>query len=96
MSIKMLTVVTTVGLMLAATVTHAHSASEHKKKKAEKPKCEAINNMDHSKMDMNDPIMQAMMKQCMGTDNKGSGSHSSEHKPDGHKGTDHNESKPKS
>ena len=55
--------------------------------------------MDHSKMDMNDPIMQAMMKQCMGNqshgDNHGKGhhgmknekmeeSHGSEHKKGGH------------
>ena len=43
---------------------HAHDPSEHKTKR-EKPKCEAMKNMDHSKMDANDPIMMAMMKKCM-------------------------------
>ena len=43
----------------------------HKKENAEKPKCEAMKNMDHSKMDMNDPITQAMMKQCMASDHHG-------------------------
>lgn len=42
----------------------AHAPSEHMKK-AEKPKCEAMKDMDHSKMDMKDPIMMAMMKKCM-------------------------------
>lgn len=36
-------------------------------KNAEKPDCAVMDNMDHSKMDMNDPVMQAMMKQCMST-----------------------------
>ena len=43
---------------------HAHDPSEHKTKR-EKPKCEAMKNMDHLKMDANDPIMMAMMKKCM-------------------------------
>lgn len=42
----------------------AHDPKEHMKE-AEKPDCAAMKNMDHSKMDMNDPVMQAMMKQCM-------------------------------
>jgi hypothetical protein len=55
---------------------YAHDASMHKKDNVEKPKCEAMNGMDHSKMDVNDPIMQAMMKQCM----------SEKHGDDTHKG----------
>jgi uncharacterized protein involved in copper resistance len=43
----------------------AHDPKEHMDN-AEKPDCAAMENMDHSKMDMNDPVMQAMMKQCMG------------------------------
>ena len=43
----------------------AHDPSEHMKK-GEKPKCESMKNMDHSKMDANDPIMMAMIKKCMG------------------------------
>jgi hypothetical protein len=42
---------------------HAHDPSLHKEK-MEKPKCEAIKNIDHSKMDENDPVMLAMMKKC--------------------------------
>ena len=42
----------------------AHDPKEHMKD-AEKPDCAAMKNMDHSKMDMSDPMMQAMMKQCM-------------------------------
>jgi|AntAceMinimDraft_1070359.scaffolds.fasta_scaffold236246_1 hypothetical protein len=57
--------------IFTASAVNAHSPELHKKKNAEKPKCEAMNNMDHSTMDMNDPIMQAMMKQCMGSDNQG-------------------------
>jgi hypothetical protein len=68
MFINTLKIVTTVSLMLAVTVTHAHDASKHQKKNAEKPNCEAMQNMDPSKMDSNDPIMQAMMKQCIDTD----------------------------
>ena len=52
--------------MLAFTLSaQAHDPKEHMKN-AEKPDCAAMENMDHSKMDMNDPVMQAMMKQCMG------------------------------
>ncbi|HNP34362.1 MAG TPA: hypothetical protein PKK10_00805 [Woeseiaceae bacterium] len=42
----------------------AHDPKEHMKD-AENPDCSAMKNMDHSKMDMDDPVMQAMMKQCM-------------------------------
>lgn len=41
----------------------AHDPKEHMKD-AEDPNCAAMKNMDHSKMDMNDPVQQAMMKQC--------------------------------
>lgn len=78
MFINILKIVTTVSLMFAVTVTYAHDASMHKKKNAEKPKCEAMQNMDHSKMDSNDPIMQAMMKQCMDTDHNKAENHSIE------------------
>tara|TARA_R110001599_G_scaffold351965_2_gene585343 strand:+ start:3299 stop:3511 length:213 start_codon:yes stop_codon:yes gene_type:complete len=32
---------------------------------AEQPDCPAMKNMDQSKMDMNDPVTQAMMQKCM-------------------------------
>ncbi len=43
---------------------HAHDPKEHMQN-AEKPDCTAMEKMDHSDMDMNDPVMQAMMKKCM-------------------------------
>jgi cytochrome bd-type quinol oxidase subunit 1 len=47
-------------IMLAAHTSYAHDPSEHMKEN-EQPKCAA---MDHSKMDMKDPVAQAMIKQC--------------------------------
>jgi len=55
-----------IGTLVLMSNAYAHDASMHKKSNAEKPKCESMNNIDHSKMDKNDPIMQAMMQQCMG------------------------------
>ena len=43
-----------------ASTTLAHDPSEHMTKN-EEPKCAG---MDHSKMDMTDPVAQAMMEQC--------------------------------
>jgi len=54
-------VFSTLGIAFSA---QAHEPKEHMKD-AEKPDCTAMKNMDHSKMDMNDPVMQAMMQQCM-------------------------------
>ena len=47
----------------SASLAFAHDPSEHEK---EKPMadCKQMKEMDHSKMDMNDPVVQAMMKQC--------------------------------
>lgn len=45
----------------------AHDPAEHATEAAEKsaaPDCTAMQNMDHSKMDMSDPVAQAMMSQC--------------------------------
>jgi hypothetical protein len=55
--------------LLASNYVVAHSPELHKKANAEKPNCEAMNNMDHGKMNMTDPVMQAMMKQCMAKHN---------------------------
>jgi hypothetical protein len=59
-------------ILMASTVS-AHSPEMHKKANAEKPNCEGMQNMDHGKMDMNDPVMQAMMAQCMSNDSHGKG-----------------------
>ena len=46
----------------------AHDPSMHQEQPAEKPKCEMMKGMDHSKMKKDDPVMQAMMKKCMNKD----------------------------
>lgn len=51
-------------LFLTASVS-AHPPKEHMKDVQQKPDCAAMKDMDHSKMDMNDPVMQAMMQKCM-------------------------------
>ena len=40
--------------ILTTFAVNAHSPEMHKKNNAEKPNCEAMNNMDHSKMDICD------------------------------------------
>ena len=52
-----------VAAMIWASATQAHDPSEHQGA-AESPDCEKMKELDHSKMDMNDPVMQAMMEQC--------------------------------
>lgn len=45
----------------------AHDPAEHAKEAADAkkgPNCAAMKNMDHSKMDPNDPVMKAMMARC--------------------------------
>lgn len=45
----------------------AHDPAEHAKEAEEAKKgadCAAMKDMDHSKMDMNDPVMKAMMTKC--------------------------------
>ncbi|MEH6650338.1 MAG: hypothetical protein V7707_09965 [Motiliproteus sp.] len=57
-------------LMLAFSV-QAHSEKDHMKT-AENPDCATLSAMDHSKMDMNDPVVMAMMQQCMSAMQDGS------------------------
>ena len=47
--------------LLLALSAQAHDPKEHMKE-AQAPDCAAMKDMDHSKMDMKDPVMQAMMK----------------------------------
>ncbi len=63
----------------------AHDPAEHAKT-AEAPDCEAMKKMDHSKMDMNDPVMQAMMKKC-------SAAHNEQKEGDPHQGMNHSDMK---
>ena len=55
-------------LVIGSAYAYAHDPSEHTSN-SEKPKCEAMKNMDRSIMDMDDPVMQAMMKKCSATHN---------------------------
>lgn len=55
---------------LVLTLTaQAHDPKKHMNEK-QTPDCAAMKEMDHSKMNMNDPVMQAMMQKCMGKDTK--------------------------
>jgi uncharacterized protein involved in copper resistance len=69
-------------LVFAASVplTQAHDPAEHAKEAAARnaaPDCAAMKDMDHSKMDPNDPVMKAMMAKCGNAD--------------GHSGMDHSQ-----
>ncbi len=57
-------------IMMLATSVYAHDPSEHNKK-TEQPNCNVMASMDHSSMDMSDPVVQAMMKKCMGDMHEG-------------------------
>mgnify|MGYP000179811523 CR=1 FL=1 len=50
-------------LVFSVMTVQAHSEAEHMEN-AEDPNCEAMKGMDHSKMNMSDPVMVAMMEQC--------------------------------
>lgn len=67
-------------LMLAFSV-QAHEPQKHMKE-AEKPDCAAMKNMDSSKMDKDDPVMQAMMQKCMNEIHQGEFEQDDSH--DGH------------
>ncbi|WP_051686881.1 hypothetical protein [Microbulbifer sp. HZ11] len=49
--------------LVAASTAQAHDPSMHKEN-TEKANCAAMKEMDHSTMDADDPVMQAMMKKC--------------------------------
>lgn len=55
---------TGIAAIFLALSAQAHEPGEHMKD-AEQPDCAAMKVMDHSKMDMDDPVMQAMMQRCM-------------------------------
>jgi hypothetical protein len=63
MKTKIFTSILTFSTLVFSLSAHAHDPKEHMQN-AEKPDCAAMKNMDNSKMDMNDPVMQAMMEQC--------------------------------
>jgi len=72
--------------LLLALSAQAHDPKEHMKE-AQAPDCAAMKDMDHSKMDMNDPVMQAMMKKCMKAMHKDEAESHEAHGDKGH--TDH-------
>ena len=63
MNTKTIYTIITAASLFTATFANAHEPSKHAATKT-KPNCEAMHKMDSSAMDMNDPVMQAMMKQC--------------------------------
>ena len=67
--VKKLALMSSAAFLLSVSV-QAHEAAEHMKD-AQSPDCAAMAEMDHEKMDMNDPVMAAMMKQCMASDAHG-------------------------
>ncbi|HDZ16336.1 hypothetical protein LCGC14_0695190 [marine sediment metagenome] len=66
MNTKIITFIMALSTAVFTLSAQAHDPKEHMKN-AEKPDCTAMEKMDKSKMDMQDPITQAMMKQCMDT-----------------------------
>lgn len=66
MKSKQLSALVAVPALMLSFSALAHGEKEHMKT-AESPDCAAMSTMDHSKMDMNDPIVMAMMQQCMST-----------------------------
>lgn len=53
-----------VPMALLALPVQAHDPSEHMAN-AEKPNCESMKGMDHSSMNADDPVAQAMAMKCM-------------------------------
>ena len=60
------TLILTVSALAFSLSVSAHDPSMHVKKDAKKADCTAFNKMQEAgtKMDMNDPVMLAMMKKC--------------------------------
>ncbi|WP_156777008.1 hypothetical protein [Nitrococcus mobilis] len=52
-----------VSFLLFANFVHAHDPAEHAKK-SEKPDCAAIESMNQSGVDKNDPVLMAIMIKC--------------------------------
>ena len=65
MKAKMIFSLLVTQVLLQAMTAQAHDPKEHMTD-VKKPDCGMMGNMDHSKMDMNDPVMQAMMERCSG------------------------------
>ncbi|WP_297185371.1 hypothetical protein [uncultured Porticoccus sp.] len=73
----------------------AHEPEKHMKE-AEKPECAAMKTMDPSKMDRDDPVMQAMMQKCrdeMHQDESGPHGSHADHSGEDKKGNEKSPSK---
>ena len=71
---------------LTIPVAYAHDPAEHAKEAAaakKGPDCAAMKDMDHSKMDPNDPVRQAMMAKCGKTADHSGMDHGATGKPAG-------------
>lgn len=63
MKTKFLAAIALPSLLLALSA-QAHDQKEHRQD-AQKLDCTSMTNMDHAKIDIKDPVMQAVMQQCM-------------------------------
>lgn len=70
--------------LLLALNASAHEPEKHAKN-AEAPDCAALQHMNHDEMDKDDPVMQAMMEQCM-SDMQAMDGHSESSEDTGHHG----------
>tara|TARA_R110001592_G_scaffold118997_1_gene321701 strand:- start:9190 stop:9504 length:315 start_codon:yes stop_codon:yes gene_type:complete len=64
MNTKILPRVTAISSLVFALSVQAHDPKEHMKD-ADAPDCATMKNMDQNKMDINDPVTQAMMQKCL-------------------------------
>tara|TARA_R110000765_G_scaffold7585_1_gene24790 strand:+ start:283 stop:612 length:330 start_codon:yes stop_codon:yes gene_type:complete len=66
MKTNLINTISKIALVLIPTLTLSMTASAHDPKlHAKKPEKADCSKMDHSKMDMKDPVAMAMMKKCM-------------------------------
>ncbi|ACV26709.1 MULTISPECIES: hypothetical protein [Kangiella] len=78
---QLFNIVLTISVLVFTSSVQAHDPKEHMKE-VEKPNCESMKADEHSKMDMKDPVIQAMMKKCqqeMKHDQEDIGSEYNEH-----------------
>ena len=80
-------------LLLAASA-YAHDPAEHAKEGSQ-PDCSSMNGMDPAKMDMKDPVTQAMMQKCMRDMHGESGSKDGSAATDQHEEAADNAAQPK-
>ena len=64
MKTNTLQIIFLISLVSISLFTQAHDMKEHMKN-LEEPKCETVQSMKKDLQNMDDPVMQAIMKQCM-------------------------------